>query len=298
MAARKTDISNRQQRVRIKTACSPELAGLLGALNQFPPVSEMDDVGAPTRPIRPSALFRSINIDKKEEDAKFEKREQKYQEDLFAAAGKMLDGLKSKGYELASLLLARPNHWSEVASLGTKWIASNDEAWAFVDLAEESGVRVTEQEVMARFETVRIDRSAFCKRQGQLGRQWIDQYYKVRAIKRLLDELTHVSDNFQTADRTHIVGLFDLRDLIPKLRIDENGILHREEDPILDLLLGIDIRRIRKCRICENYFWAQRSDRRCCKRECADIFNQRLSRERKRENGRLYRLAAKKREVN
>ncbi len=56
-----------------------------------------------------------------------------------------------------------------------------------------------------------------------------------------------------------------------------------KRDPLfwagVQALKGIELVRIRKCMICENFFWATRKDKKCCTKKCNGVWRTRRWRE-------------------
>ena len=293
--AHKTDHFDSKKRTRIKTQCSPELKTLFLWVNQFPTAKEMKDIRTPFAPMKPLINSGLEVLQNDEKTDKWKKDEIEYQESLFISALAMLNDLKSRGFASARAFLALPSHWQEITHLGEKWIASNKAAWDYYEKARSGTIQTTSAEIIARFEDSSEDEKVFRKRKAAYARLWIDNYYRARAIKELLAKLAFVGRNFDAANkRLENAGFIDFDQLMPNLTVDDNGILQKEENPWIKLLIGSDVRRIKECMICRNFFWAERKDRMCCKEQCANIYNQRLSRDRKRESGGQYRDAAKK----
>lgn len=135
----------------------------------------------------------------------------------------------------------------------------------------------------------------FYESAAQISEVWFHRYNKIKKIKSFLTELAFISRNFDTANKEMCdLGLIGLNHLTTNLRVNENGILQRNESIVVQWLIGVDVRRIRQCAICRNLFWANRLDKRCCRKKCADVHNQRNSREKKQLHGLLYKEAAKR----
>ena len=56
-----------------------------------------------------------------------------------------------------------------------------------------------------------------------------------------------------------------------------------KRDPLfwagVQALQGIELIRIRKCMVCENFFWATRKDKKCCNKKCNGVWRTRRWRE-------------------
>lgn len=288
-----------KRRIRIKTACDPQLELLFKYVNVFPAAEDMKDFPTPVPPMKALTFF-GLYDDKnsnefKQKELEFQNKELEYQEALFKAVLKMLDGLKERGFITATHILAHKEDWDQIIPMSEELDRRIEEAWIYYENAATEGEVRTEAERTVKFQGLADLKNRLIKRKANYARSWIDKYYRVRSIKKLLGKLASEGRDFNgTEKRLENAGLFfDLNSLIPDLLIDENGILHREEDPAMKLLLGLDVRRIRECKTCENFFWANRTDRMCCEnKKCGDAYNQKLSRDRKRISGKLYNKAA------
>jgi hypothetical protein len=58
----------------------------------------------------------------------------------------------------------------------------------------------------------------------------------------------------------------------------ENGKVHLAPPAVFSILLGSEVSRIRRCQICENYFWAGRKDKLVCTLQCGATKRKRLER--------------------
>jgi hypothetical protein len=283
--ASKTDSQIQLSRSRIRAACDPGLDVVFAIVNQFPPVGEMLDIDTPVRPLR---LFRSHP-----EPADFKEKEVKYKHDYFSAAVGMVKSLDSKGFTVAAGLIAKVEHWAELSKL-SKELDSCNNALKEIVLAEERVPRLPAEHSSALDKSTAIA-AELTNLLFHYANKWFDYYYRIRNIKRLMVKLADAGRKFDNTERRlENAGLLDFNRLLVDLYVDQHGILHKDEDPVIALVLGLDIRRIRQCAICENLFWAQRLDRQCCQKQCADTHNKRLSRERKEKVGTLYLQAAKR----
>ena len=61
---------------------------------------------------------------------------------------------------------------------------------------------------------------------------------------------------------------------------DQDGKFRVEHHPLLLALEGVELVRIRECRICGKIFWAGRTDQFCCTTRCANVLRTRRWRER------------------
>ncbi len=132
------------------------------------------------------------------------------------------------------------------------------------------------------------------KKRYELGAEyskiWLSRYERVKKVKKFLSSLAFIGRSFYSAKKDFSnFDLLNLDDLMFNIYIDENGILCKKEFIVLEYLIGIDVRRIRECKVCHNFFWANCIDRQCCTKKCADVFNQRNSRKNKEISGHLYK---------
>lgn len=148
---------------------------------------------------------------------------------------------------------------------------------------------------MAKFEGSRGLELKYSKQSAGYAGNWIDKYYRIRSIKKLLSQMAFIGRDFDVANKQlNNSGVLDFNYLLPNLFIDENGIIHKDDDPNMELLLGLDERRIRNCKTCRNFFWAKRDDKVCCGKKCADTYNQKPVRERKKLAAFQYNEAARR----
>lgn len=59
----------------------------------------------------------------------------------------------------------------------------------------------------------------------------------------------------------------------------ESGVIKIQLAPFLELLQGIEVKRIRLCPVCGNLFWAGRIDKSGCDEACSRVLRQRRLRE-------------------
>lgn len=59
----------------------------------------------------------------------------------------------------------------------------------------------------------------------------------------------------------------------PKYKIDENGFMDVTLDEFSQAINGVDITRIRKCKKCQQIFWAKRDESKCCSPECLSAYH-------------------------
>ncbi len=69
------------------------------------------------------------------------------------------------------------------------------------------------------------------------------------------------------------------------ISIDENGFFRADINELINLIneTNITANRLRRCFICNRIFWAKRIDAYSCQKSCANVFRQRLWRDRNRD---------------
>jgi hypothetical protein len=74
-------------------------------------------------------------------------------------------------------------------------------------------------------------------------------------------------------------------------KTDDKGRLHVEHTRLLQAIEGVEISRIRLCKICRKIFWAGRADKACCSPKCAGVSRTRKWRERYPEGYKQQRIS-------
>lgn len=281
--ANKTDSQYVGKRCRIRFACDPALGMLFDYLNIFPPIENMDfSAEVP--------LFRSFTATGKSITPMLQKKKFEWQFSLYIAGLNLLDDLWEKAGYPAVYKLAPPEVFDRVRDLKNEW------ANAVTDCQnmKEYLTLISDAEYNSKIDRLEKSKHKFHDFIADTARHWFRNYYRIRKLKTLLVRLAFVGRNFDVAERTlDIDEIVDIDHLIPVLGIDAQGNFTVGIDPALKSLEGIDVKRIRQCKICRNLFWASRSDKQCCQKKCANTYNQRLSRERKETYGPLYKQAAR-----
>src|SRR5436190_4977552 len=95
--AHKDDNENSFRRNRVKYACNPDVESLFVLVNMFPPLADMKEVSAPTRPM--TGLFRNFTFDETKEAAKLKEKTLEYYKEIFGVGVKMFYDLVDKGLE-------------------------------------------------------------------------------------------------------------------------------------------------------------------------------------------------------
>jgi len=87
-----------------------------------------------------------------------------------------------------------------------------------------------------------------------------------------------------------------------RIEVSDKGERKIVHGPIVEALLGVDVRRIRECAICCDFFWAGRIDQPCCSKKCAHVVRTRRWREKYLEQYKLQRferaIAAERRSLS
>jgi hypothetical protein len=65
------------------------------------------------------------------------------------------------------------------------------------------------------------------------------------------------------------------------LVVDEGGKLRLVIDELTQALDGVEIDRVRECKLCKRIFWAGRKDKKCCSDRCNNVYNVRSTPKRK-----------------
>lgn len=285
----KTDISKNVRRTR----CDPFLTELFQIVNSFPPLKLMKDLDLPPIPMDRRKLFRGELTQERDEqlDKELAADERRFKQQSFFVLMRLLEQLFKTGFPAAALIIAPANEQEAAFQTLREYKASRhsfdenvtSEVWNDLEMRQ------------AAIAGMDAAQKSYADTLSLYSARWATRYRQIRSIKSLLTKLAFVGRNLDAANRTiHYTGKGDLDHLIPKLVVDDEGILSRKVDPVEEKLIGIDVRRIRQCSVCHGLFWAQRIDRQCCQKKCADAYNQRLSRERKRSHGDQYRKAADK----
>jgi hypothetical protein len=96
-------------------------------------------------------------------------------------------------------------------------------------------------------------------------------------------------------DRRHkqysVINLVGPNQLL-KIETDDKGRQLLTHGPLIEALLGVDIRRIRECPICGNFYWAGRIDQPGCSGKCTGTLRTRRWRNNYPERYKLRRIEA------
>ena len=68
------------------------------------------------------------------------------------------------------------------------------------------------------------------------------------------------------------------------------GIIQFAQNPAVNALQGVEANRIRRCLLCEKFFWAGRIDRKCCSEKCRKNWHTRRWREKYPDTYKLRRI--------
>jgi hypothetical protein len=63
--------------------------------------------------------------------------------------------------------------------------------------------------------------------------------------------------------------------------VDDEGKLRLQVDELTQALDGVELNRIRECKLCGQIFWAGRKDKKCCSLRCNNVYNVRNTPRRK-----------------
>ena len=288
----KTDAKKTSSRSRIRYACKPELKDLLTLVNFFPPIDKWINVEKPF-PLFPP-LFPPGQTTQTT-SPEYERTKLAWQENMMKAGIDLMNTIGNKIGGLAYFQIFLNGEVEKMNSLADKWDKTADDADDAIEMFHTTKNNIYKIEAILKLKQLPECEKEFYEYAANISEMWFARYAKIKQIKDFLTKLAFIEHNFDTAEKKLIgVGLVEFNEFLTNLYVDEDGILQREENILLQWLLGIDVRRIRQCAICRNLFWANRIDRQCCTKKCADAHNQRKSRENKLISGELYEKAAKR----
>lgn len=279
---KKTDI-RKTSRSRIRYDCKPEVQCLFVWVNSFPPINKWIDFEKPPHEPLPIGLS---NIDMASD---YDRKKLKWQKQMIEIGQNFIETISNKCGILALSYIASKNELSTLIDIEQEYVDASKDFNSLKMLhnsSRSSGTKVLVLKHQKYTEAV--------KKRYELGAEyskiWLSRYERVKKVKNFLSSLAFIGRSFYSAKKDFSnFDLLNLDDLMFNIYIDENGILCKKEFIVLEYLIGIDVRRIRECKICHNFFWANRIDRQCCTKKCADVFNQRNSRKNKEISGYLYK---------
>jgi hypothetical protein len=288
----KTDRKLKQnQRRRIQYACKPELANLFVLINLFPPIEKWVRFDLPSDVRSPLSLIKPINWS---EPSEYEWKLIKRKREMY------LTGIELQVYLLSLPIAAHDSvivrrEFEKLSMFKDQFNAAIYKLKMFLEQSRKFKGSFDKAEADLVFETLGQCSKEFYEFAETISDVWFNRYRKIEQIKKLLNHLSFIGRNKGYARKDfNNLEFVDLDGLLSKIYVDEKGILHKEDNPIFKILVGVDVTRIRRCAVCLNFFWANRTDRKCCKKKCANLHNQRLSRERKHEHRLQYKAAANK----
>lgn len=259
--AKKTDIL-KKKRCRVKFDCKPQLKYLLIRLNLFPILEEWKDFeGKNEVPVWVPDL--------------------KYYEERIRRGVQLLEYLRSLSL-LASKIICSDADLQKAFQL--------EEQRRSYERAQQTANKLADHN-SDEYKVKILDNY---KEQEFLVSNWLFAYKTIKFQKQVLSRLSFIGRNPENANK-------DLTDLLfwqpvglfYNFHIDSNK-FQKKDNGFLEALTDIDITRIRECRICRKFFWANRKDKQGCSEKCANILNQRNLRENKRQKGLQYKEAESK----
>lgn len=272
----KTDNTS-TKRNRVRYECKPKLQTLFDLMNILPPLGELNKFNPPDKP-----LLRGID---KERDFNF----------IYKTIEKglaLIEYLRKQDIEIYRAIIR--NNEDEI--LFNLYNAYNEKLKIFKDrlnnCSSSKEILLIKDELDFESAEVLKARHEFTNYGYEICMKWFDILERLKLTKSTLQQLAFTGKDLKYGKRYltpfSIAGLNGL--LSNSFYIDENGIFKFRILELFRILEGVDVRRIRTCaeKDCKNFFWAQRIDRMCCSKKCADTYNQYLSRERKRERRNLY----------
>jgi hypothetical protein len=274
--AKKTDINKEsKKRTRIRYECPAGLQDLFDFINLFPPLDDWVDFPLPVE-LAPLFLpnWRNQSDLDKEQIKKIKK--------LGDICLELFDyGLKLGITALAKFI--RENEHEHLEILEEKY---NDAIMSYRTISGQFRI-LQNKDIHKNILNKKLIEMRDCEKDYYMARfditrVWSGRYEQIKLIKKFLAKLAFINRNFESANKKlHIFDLLELDRTLSNIYVDNNGILQREDDIILQTLLGSNITRIRQCALCRKYFWANRIDRKCCEKKCADVHNQQNHRKRK-----------------
>lgn len=281
--AKKTD---KQKRSRIQYKCPDTLQALFNLINAFPQIENWVDFYLPieSAPLFPPNWRNPSDFDKKAIE-KIKK---------FGEIGIELFNYLKEMNALAKMYVIKESEFIHLKTLQQKLFNAQANAQAnardvllktgkyFSTMRNNDDWRNYKNEIDRKIVEMQDCEKEFCEAKFNLTRIWFERYENRKQLKKLLTRLTFIARNYDSANKElHIFEFVGLDGLLSKIYVDDNGILRKKDDIILQTLIGLNITRIRQCAICRNFFWANRIDRQCCAKKCADVHNKRNSRNKK-----------------
>lgn len=99
----------------------------------------------------------------------------------------------------------------------------------------------------------------------------LPQFEVVFTSKNSLEERVSIFDNSGLGKRLFETGINFL-----SLKVDESHEMKIEWSGLMKTIQGCDIRRFRKCIVCQKFFWAYRLNTKFCSKSCSNVYHQRI----------------------
>ncbi len=305
---KKTD-AEKKRRCRVRYACKPELEQNLLLVNSFPELSEWKEFDQirPTADNPIAANPESIKLYPKEMSLHFDKKRRESAAKI-ARAFSLLYFLRTLP-EIALNSIIFPNEIAELTRLGKERTSLANlpdkpvEVDPYIAFLSNKSKRFPKQFSESYSNKMLVDKLQIQKKLNGvvneivlINNRWFRRYQDIKSYKLLLERVSFIGRNPKEAKR-NISDLIwtELWNLTPNVFVDDEGKLQKKDNFFLESLIGIDVTRIKRCRICQNFFWANRTDRQCCSEKCANVYNKRKSRENKQTKAELYKKARQKR---
>jgi hypothetical protein len=118
----------------------------------------------------------------------------------------------------------------------------------------------------------------------------LQAYERAHFIKQIRDVL-RVLARYGRSPTTESLPIGAYLESLVFAKIDGKGRLHVEHTRLLQAIEGVEISRVRLCKICRRIFWAGRTDKDCCSPKCTGVNRTRKWRERYPEGYKQQRIS-------
>jgi hypothetical protein len=271
---KKTD-TTKKKRSRVRFEVKPNIQALFDLVNAFPPTDKWIDFNKPDSflpPIKaPNGYEAFVNS-----PSDFDRKQLKWQKQMSEVGDDLFNTIKDKCGDIALSYLVNKNDFQLVVDSGNEWAVAERDFHNAVEILRGSANRSYKKVVDLKYQKYIEAEAKYYEFSSRYAEKLLDRYIRIKKIKKFISELSFAGRNFDPTKKQF--NNLDLIDLIFEIYIDENGILHKKNLAFIEDLIGIDVRRIRQCKICRKFFWANRADRQCCEKKCADTYNKRNSR--------------------